>query len=135
MAGCFLLETVPVSLWSRWQVNWLQVGSLDNAILTDIFQQEVNFIGCWCHLDTSQGYGLLSIRPVATDNENDESGAAIGLFKQGTPKDLLQKHPSFKVNSCPLTVQTENHMGFWSTFWKNYWFYKLECIFSVASDM
>ena len=23
MAGGFLLETVPVSLWSRWQVNWL----------------------------------------------------------------------------------------------------------------
>lgn len=40
MAVCFLLETVPVSLWSRWWVNWVQVGSLDNAIVSDIFQQE-----------------------------------------------------------------------------------------------
>lgn len=112
MAGCFLLETVPVSLWSRWQVNWVQVGRLDNAILSDIFQQEVNFIGHWYHLVTPQGYLLLSIRPVATDNENRECWAMIGILRQCTSEGLFQEHPSFQVNPSPLTVQTEK--GMWS---------------------
>lgn len=66
MAVCFLLEAVPDLLWSRWQVNWIQVGSLDNSILSDILQQEVNFIGHCCAILT-QGYLKLSIRPATID--------------------------------------------------------------------
>lgn len=65
-AVCFLMKAVAVPLWSRWQVNRIQGDSLDNVILSDIFQLEASFIGGCYPFPMLPGYEWQSTKPVTT---------------------------------------------------------------------
>lgn len=65
-AACFLMKTVAVPLWSRWQVHQIQGNSLDNVILSDIFQLEASFVGGCYPFPTLPGYVWQSTKPVTT---------------------------------------------------------------------
>lgn len=94
MAVCFLLETVPVSLWSRWWVNWVQVGSLDNAIVSDIFQQESISLDTGATLTHHKAICRFPSDLLPLSHKYRESWAVIEIFEQCTPGDLWQKHPA-----------------------------------------